>query len=900
MATVYGTDLPSINMLIDNETLTYDIPHYEMILCKPDLTEIAVVSEVEEFTFNTRFGGIDEITFRVPFYLADDHNKIKNPIWDDLKGDYLIKLNGNQYFVITTPKREEKETSSKFVHCYSREWELSHKLVRGYDNVSPLYQLIIPPGTPIEDYPILNYLETLTTWSFDYIDPDLMTLYRELKFDNRTWLDTAVEIQSTFGCVFLYDTVLKTIDVHAVENLQANHGLYISDQNYIKTFTDEIDHKQIVTRLYAHGKDDVDISDHTVSGMSYIEDISLYRTLEYMSQDLLDALDAYDALLITKEGEYAAKKALIDAALIVIYGDPEVPGDTGLNGTLDTKLQELAIIERNIDLRIADKLDFFDLNTDKSGKQSEIAAVEAQIQAKEDEIAGYQAEIVTLRDAISWESNFTGAQIEQLDYFIREKEWRDNNYYDSEELYNDAVKELAKLSTPPIKFTVDMIDILQVLECQHDWDKLVLGEIVTLHSEQFGIDFQVRLVAYTHKLDSSSLSLTFSSKDALDDPNVYLADILKNSIRTAATVNTGKLKWDMVEDNTTEITQILNSEWDAAKNRVLAGSDQEVTVSERGISLLDSRDPGKLQQLRMVNNVIAMTDDGWATASLAITPEGIYAGKLIGQIIAGSELTLINESGTITINGSGMTIYGSSLSILDDLGSPTEFVQTSKRYNGVYINGTDGVQITTVPEGNSPVYGDALAKFNATDGVLFQKYDSGWVNTLELNTDGNIEANDMIANNLTATNITIDGGVIQSSGQILINVATRKLDFSGFEVIGGLDELFTTHAEASSMSFFRFGTGTGAYTNNSLRLATEGTYDMTFRAYSLSPGQVLVHWGKTLETDISDSPIVFPMDSIYIDADFTQVNSLTIWDDLTVHGQIFTSGGGLDTYAKFG
>ncbi len=60
---------------------------------------------------------------------------------------------------------------------------------------------------------------------------------------------------------------------------------------------------------------------------------------------------------------------------------------------------------------------------------------------------------------------------------------------------------------------------------------------------------------------------------------------------------------------------------------------------------------------------------------LRISPDGVYAEELIGRIIAGTKLTIENESGTYTMDGNGFTNVGNS-----DL-------------NRILINSTDGIKI---------------------------------------------------------------------------------------------------------------------------------------------------------------------------------------------------------------
>ena len=83
-------------------------------------------------------------------------------------------------------------------------------------------------------------------------------------------------------------------------------GLYLHEANYVQKFNESTDNKEIVTRLYVYGKDDLGINtaSENYTGQAYIDNLSYFRKPEYMSADLLNALDAYDRLYETSKGEW--------------------------------------------------------------------------------------------------------------------------------------------------------------------------------------------------------------------------------------------------------------------------------------------------------------------------------------------------------------------------------------------------------------------------------------------------------------------------------------------------------------------------------------------------------------------------------------------------------------------
>ena len=109
-------------------------------------------------------------------------------------------------------------------------------------------------------------------------------------------------------------------------------------------------------------------------------------------------------------------------------------------------------------------------------------------------------QIQGIRDSLSVQANLAPHLVKELDKFIRVETYNDSNFTENNimELYEEGKKNLAKISQPSIQFDVDVVDFLSIIECQHTWDKLVLGDIVLLENKNIGFSYYVRLVGYEH------------------------------------------------------------------------------------------------------------------------------------------------------------------------------------------------------------------------------------------------------------------------------------------------------------------------------------------------------------------------------------------------------------------
>jgi hypothetical protein len=352
-----------------------------------------------------------------------------------------------------------------------------------------------------------------------------------------------------------------------------------------------------------------------------------------MSQSLLDALNAYDTLIASKTTEFQN--------LLTELSGYQTALQTR-NNELNTLELDLTLIQDNMDVciqtgELSNGYDYTYWKSQETLKNTEISNKNTEIANTQSQIDTVNTNISDLKIEISKENNFTSDQLKELDCFVKEQTWRDNNYYDVNELYADGKTMLQRLNQPPLEFEIDIVDLFSILECQHDWDRIKIGTLINIEYNKFGIsEIPVRLIGYDHS-DNNTLKLYFSNKSSIDDPYVYLADLLNGAINAGTTLNIERFKYGKYFDTErNELLDFINSELDATKNAVVAGKNQDIKINERGILLKDTSNPN--EYLRIINNVIAMTKDGGQTFSLAINPQGVIADRLIGKLLLGSNL----------------------------------------------------------------------------------------------------------------------------------------------------------------------------------------------------------------------------------------------------------------------
>ena len=694
---------------------------YELILCKSDKTQIGVIN-YEDITYDARFPTTDELSFSINY--GENY-------YDLIKGDYLVLLNDEKYFIIDNPEEVGDGIEIKNIHCYSLEYMLNKKIIRSYNLVSrKLYTLSNDLDEEGYQLGVMNYIKTLTSWKLDTESflafENTHTIYRSFDISEKTLFDFLInDVQPAFGCIFLFNTKTKTISVKTIEQLQGNKGLYISEENYIKSINKQIKNDEIRTRLYCYGND-ISISDINPTGSPYIENYTFYKDTDYMSQDLINSLNAYEEYLSSLEILTTWKGAILNYVSLPSSGltigdtyqitsdvNPDNNGYWRWEGTiweqininysillaqlniiqieytaLDNDLTDaegvLEIAQDAVDMAISTNQSLTQVNIDLDNAEILVSAKQLLVDEKQVQIDAKYIEIINYRNSIDI-SNYinTEALVEEFDNFIKETTWHDSNYTDSSELLEEGKKKLWKLCTPPLIFDIEIIDFLQIVECQHDWSKLVLGDIVNVEFSKFEIDIWVRLIGYTYKPKDNSLVLSFSNKDSIDDPNIYFKDLISNAITSSTTLNMNKVDWDN-KVNPSVITELRNENIDTTLKKVLAGRNQNIITDGRGMWLTEKDEFGNAlpEQMRIINNIIALTKDSWQTASLGITPDGVNAGTFWGKTVIANnglfdgidiydgEQNPVVEIGKYNdgeIEKRGIRIKGGSLEIVDGL-----------------------------------------------------------------------------------------------------------------------------------------------------------------------------------------------------------------------------------------
>jgi hypothetical protein len=697
---------------------------YELILTKPNKEEISVL-DAYSIEYSPRFNGIDVLNFQINYNL-NGWLQEKNIDFDNIKGNYLILMNikkndeviKQQYFTIWLTEDIGVEKDSKRVSCYAYQYLWGKKKIRSYKDVRKIYDgqtYSFSDNTVggLMDY-IIQY--KLKGWGVSSISPSLQNIYRTFDISEMTLIELVSEIEKQYNCILIFNTVNQTIQIKAITEIGENKGLFISEENLMKNIKRNIKVDEVITKLYVYNNEGDSINAKNITGQSYLLNFNYYRTLDYMSQNLLDALDAYDIVLTNNQSVFEGYLTTL----------------SGYQTTLLIKQNELAVLNAE-KLVIEDALDvqkntyssnnstYDSIYDDLQDKEQEIEDKEDEISATQVLINGVNANITTLNTLVSMETNFTESQLIELDRLTFEDTIQ-LNITDATQLYEEGLYYSNLKSTPPIEFTIETADILSLVEYQSDWDKILsLGDFINVDYRKFNVNsLEVRLIEFTHSPDSNSLSLKFSNKNELNTDFLYLNDIWKKPFQASVTAEIERPTYKEYEVDKDDI--LFNGDIiDTADTEIKSGSN---FINSRGFIGSDIGGTGAIQ-IKNDKIIFSDSDPIWENFYTLLSGNGLYmetSDKTSRTLIyreGGFQLDLWNTE----LNDWRNAIYLG----LDDSSKPSLFMDNAYislteviagiNKNNIYIDPSVGIKIQTNTGTNElPVWENRLTLSN--DGYV--------------------------------------------------------------------------------------------------------------------------------------------------------------------------------------
>lgn len=315
------------------------------------------------------------------------------------------------------------------------------------------------------------------------------------------------------------------------------------------------------------------------------------------------------------------------------------------------------------------------------------------------------------------------------------------------QLYDYAVNELRRLATYTYEFTIEAGNFLFSRQFDQFRNDLELGKGIYLNVG--GVKVVTPLIEMSFEFDDESkLDLVFSNRIKRHDPVNTLKDVIEKTYSTTRSIEAGKHMQGLVNDQATAVSQFMNSALDVARNRIIGAGNQSVLIDSAGIHVGET---GSNDQLAIVNNMIAMTEDNWGHVKLALgrfrTPDngtyfGINCEVLAGKLIVGNAMIIEapGDNGVMQfkVDGTGAWMDNGRL---------------------VMRNSAGGQMLI------DPTHGIVAGKYNATDGNLFSVSGTS-VTTSYLDNQGDPKPNVSFMMDLQTGDAYFAGTLAAKAGEI--------------------------------------------------------------------------------------------------------------------------------------
>lgn len=324
------------------------------------------------------------------------------------------------------------------------------------------------------------------------------------------------------------------------------------------------------------------------------------------------------------------------------------------------------------------------------------------------------------------------------------------------ELLEAGQKELKKISQPTFELSVSAINFLKLIDFMAFGDELELGRVITVERDD-NTHYRPALTSIEYDLDDSdTFALTFSTAAKLNETAMTFADLLNETSSTSRTVSAN---WSNLTDyskNKQTIDDLLKNPLDrtlrAAESNM---SNQAFVIDSNGILGRrwsdDSHTAYENQQMRIANNTIIFTDDGWKTIRTALGKisynhysedekgemvvseaegYGLATEVLVGNLMLTSQMQIINENGSIKLDENGIVIKNGTNDVFKaDIGkfamydsnvTITISSTTNTTYSGTLVIATQNIDNNHGGTYVANVYGDVNGTLTSKLVIIYR------------------------------------------------------------------------------------------------------------------------------------------------------------------------------------
>ncbi len=716
----------------------FEKPYF--ILCNPDKTELYSLGNAVQPKLILKFNALWEFSFTLTQTIQNSSgDDIIDPAYSFLKAKRLVKIENYGYFQITNVDEDLDGLSPiKSVTCMSLEYELSSKQVNGFTTDSiKFYDPDDNTGT------FTDLILAGTGWTIQDVSSSLWNIYRAIDIPSSSVYNSLmVTAEQAFNCIFSFDTDSKTVSVTGVDDSTYNTDVFISFNNLIKQAKFKEITEEIVTVMSVYGGGDLDIRAVNPLGTDKIYNFSYYTTLEWMTQDLINAVTNWNNKINNNQVNYSN----LLTQLRNQYDQLSV-----LQATLSTQNDELSALIEVKKVQAAGGQSLTTINSQIAAKNAQIATTNTSITNKNTQITNTNTQIVAINNnlALTNTSNFTTPQLEILKRYMYENVYKNENIIttsimsnseiqvQAQELYDNAKLILGKTAYPRYEFSMDSVNLFALQEFSSFGNALNLGALATIELKEGELIYTALLEINLNFDQLNDFQMTFSNRLRLDNGSYIYSDLQINTVNAGISVDYNQSNWNGYTQNKANILNI-GSILDATKNKfVNNATSNEITIDKHGLIGKQETSPGSgvylPQQVWLTNNALLFSDDSFNTAKLALgriyigstfAGYGLAADSVFGKLLAGNQLIIQDTANTFIVDNAGVRLTNGSITVSNSKNTisinPLVGISMSKTSNGSNIFSLNGNGDLVIIGNVTATSGSFTGSITATSGKISQ------------------------------------------------------------------------------------------------------------------------------------------------------------------------------------
>jgi len=528
-------------------------------LCNPDETVLYNLGTIFDRNLELRYNTLSTLTFTAPSQV----DGVNSDYYDSLEYRRLVFVDGVANFMITDVKIENNGgVEQKKITCQSMEVILSYKKLSLFSGTYTFNNILSGSGVSTKNL-MSELMAYIPGWTLAGVDAALKNVTRSFDVTDKTLYDFMInDVSQTFQCIFVFDTINKTITAKTVDNATVPTDVFISFDNLMNSFTKDESTNELVTALNVLGGEDMAINLVNPIGTNTIYNFDYYKDTAWMQQSLIDALDVWEASVEEQQPIYAnllTGLRIENAALITLNSDLV---------TLEGQLSALVVVK---DARVQQGLDITEISGSIVVVEAEIVDKEVEISTEEGIIAGISAQLSAINTSLLFENNFTASQLTSLNNFIIGSTYTNTTFIQtslmtevdvqnvSQELYDLAETVLVKLSQPRYSFEIDAANFLFIKDFEPFIAQISLGCTITVElsptvstvAALLGIDFSYD--------DPTQFQLLLSNRLRLDDSQFQYSDMQGETIDAGITTKFNSQKWNSVSSSYNTVIGVGNN-----------------------------------------------------------------------------------------------------------------------------------------------------------------------------------------------------------------------------------------------------------------------------------------------------------------------------------------------------